>query len=108
MLPPSSRYKHISSGTDLVDEAGYKDRGHRTKDQGIKKGTQSEPMGKNDTSKAHIGFFTDRRWTIEKEQFFPVINCRFQEESRIMRKMKKKNGRFHCHRNSFSQEESLN
>jgi hypothetical protein len=44
MLPPSSGYKHVGSGIDLVVEADYKGGGHMTKDHGIKKETQSEPM----------------------------------------------------------------
>lgn len=64
MLPPSSGYEHVGSGTDLVGEAGYNGGDHRTKNQGVKKGTNSEQIGKNYISKTHSGFFIDRRSTV--------------------------------------------
>jgi hypothetical protein len=47
MLFPSSGFKSVGSGTDLVTGASYEEDGHEIQGKGVQKEARSEPMGRN-------------------------------------------------------------
>jgi hypothetical protein len=88
MLPQPSRLKCVSSETYLIVQGSYKDGDHKTQEEGVQKGIQSEPIKRNRPNKktgpykGHMGLSS--RWEVgilRKGMVFPVIQCCSKEES---------------------------